>query len=410
MNPFPALLLGLSGILLGQNDPTNSPPLPESEPLSAPAEAPAPEPEPTLGTEATPPPEPEKPAEPKPEIQVLDAKLPFGKGLLTDENYWQQTPYSFTSACPALALQKVSVTTTETILQSKASFTFLDEPVIECLVYFTTNDLQTIKINLYNKGDVTHARTEEIRARQQRIEALLKQAMGAPKRVENRIASGMRDDFMRYSSGRVCFDVNAERGEFLEVTISQGPDPREKKPAPTSLQSSALKPPSPQQDLSRLALANVKTESNGDILILNMPMVDQGQKGYCVVATIERVMRYYQQNIDEHQLAKVCGTEAGGGTYLTTALSALRQIAPGRKLAVQEITGVATPGRLQSFISKGIPIFWCIPQHLRLIIGINPKTREIIYTDSWGVGHEKDRMAFQAAINMTQGFFVVKPH
>ena len=37
----------------------------------------------------------------------------------------------------------------------------------------------------------------------------------------------------------------------------------------------------------------IQKDPNGDIFIPNIPMVDQGDKGYCAVATASRVLNYY---------------------------------------------------------------------------------------------------------------------
>ena len=70
-----------------------------------------------------------------------------------------------------------------------------------------------------------------------------------------------------------------------------------------------------------------------------------------------------------------------------------------------------------------MPVFWGvtlglfpergIPQarggHMRLIIGYNAKTREILYTDSWGAGHERKRMPEDQAFAITHDAFYLKP-
>ena len=44
-------------------------------------------------------------------------------------------------------------------------------------------------------------------------------------------------------------------------------------------------------------------------------MVDQGQKGYCVVATAARIFAYYGMDyVDQHELASLANTSADGGT------------------------------------------------------------------------------------------------
>jgi hypothetical protein len=74
-------------------------------------------------------------------------------------------------------------------------------------------------------------------------------------------------------------------------------------------------------------------------------------------------------------------------------------------------------------VDQGIPVFWGvtlgmfpepdIPQsgggHMRLIIGYNQKTHEVLYTDSWGARHELKRMPTDWAFAITHDAFVLKP-
>ena len=74
-------------------------------------------------------------------------------------------------------------------------------------------------------------------------------------------------------------------------------------------------------------------------------------------------------------------------------------------------------------VAKGIPLFWGltlgiypepdIPQasggHMRLIIGYNDKKNEILYTDSWGAGHELKRMPADWAWTITHCLMYMKP-
>ena len=54
-----------------------------------------------------------------------------------------------------------------------------------------------------------------------------------------------------------------------------------------------------------------------------------------------------------------------------------------------------------------------IPQdaggHMRLIIGYNSKSEEILYSDSWGAGHELKRMAAADAWTITTGTMSIEP-
>jgi hypothetical protein len=54
-----------------------------------------------------------------------------------------------------------------------------------------------------------------------------------------------------------------------------------------------------------------------------------------------------------------------------------------------------------------------IPQthggHMRLLIGYNSKTQELLYTDSWGKGHELKRMPAGQAWCMTMALYTMAP-
>ena len=56
--------------------------------------------------------------------------------------------------------------------------------------------------------------------------------------------------------------------------------------------------------------ANVKREGKSAV-IQNIPMVDQGSKGYCAVASFERVLRLYGAELDMHDLANLAETYGG---------------------------------------------------------------------------------------------------
>ena len=240
-----------------------------------------------------------------------------------------------------------------------------------------------------------------------------------------------------------------------------------------------------------------ESKGRGDVFVDNVPMVDQGQKGYCAVATAERVMRYYGLDIDEHQLAEAAGTTADGGTQtlaMKNAVEAMgRRFRLGtvvcygdfdksndariaglvdevrvynkaakklKKPAIEESAYISRQGIMTYFdpsavdramepevlkemkvngaqkskfkkfkkdvhdqVLKGIPLIWSvklgtypepgIPQnagyHMRLIIGYNDKKDEILYSDSWGAGHELKRMPAEWAWTITRCLMYMKP-
>jgi len=79
---------------------------------------------------------------------------------------------------------------------------------------------------------------------------------------------------------------------------------------------------------------------------------------------------------------------------------------------------------VQSHIERGIPLLWSVqlgllPEqnlspnarggHMRLIIGFNPNTHEIYYSDTWGEGHERKTMPAANAWTITDGLFTLEP-
>jgi hypothetical protein len=236
--------------------------------------------------------------------------------------------------------------------------------------------------------------------------------------------------------------------------------------------------------------SNVKRNDEGDVYVANVPMVDQGDKGYCSVATAERVLRYFGQNIDEHEIAQMAATSAEGGTSTKAMISAVETIGKkcrlGKREIVAKISGwgdgeerlkeynkaakrmkqpelnlmdyIKVEGNSRIFhigemeramdakvlkamsmrdksgynrfikgireqTMRGVPLFWSvrlgvypeagIPQaaggHMRLIIGYNEEKGEIIYTDSWGAGHERKHMPDDWAWTITHNLFYLNP-
>lgn len=226
--------------------------------------------------------------------------------------------------------------------------------------------------------------------------------------------------------------------------------------------------------------ARVRRESTGDLLLPDVPMVDQGQKGYCAAAVTERVLRYYGRDFDQHQVAQMAGSTAEGGTSGEALVESVSRIARGldlnfRKLiemevqeylrliedynraarkknlppfehdlmidvdlmyrtmdaaTLREVRAARAVNMRQFFasvqenIGMGVPLLWGVvlgivgetpelPQaaggHMRLIIGCNPRTQEILYSDSWGSGHALKRMPLADAWAITTGLYTMLP-
>lgn len=263
------------------------------------------------------------------------------------------------------------------------------------------------------------------------------------------------------------------RAEFIRLTV---------RPEETTLRAIGEKVP---KNASRTAVKNfvgsahVEKEADGTVVLTGIPMVDQGQKGYCVVASAERVMRYFGAEVDQHELAQIANSDASKGTSpdamfdslkrltsrfgiksrslvewdyrdFMTMISKYNRATKRGKLAPEinphlpnlddyyepmnvailkevRLKQKADFGRfqrdIQSHIDLGIPLLWSVrlglvPEkglsqarggHMRLIIGYDLKKEEILYSDSWGRGHEQKRMSFEDAWTITNSLAALQP-
>ena len=192
-------------------------------------------------------------------------------------------------------------------------------------------------------------------------------------------------------------------------------------------------------------------------------MVDHGDKGYSVVATAERILRYYGMNVSQYELAQLAASHRKRGTSICAMNGMLRGASQAFKVRVREhyslfgsrslkqlvdrynrvarrskapLSGYGTgfflkanpnlilksptsaasykcfEKDIQQAIKQGTPLLWSMqlgvfpekesPQakggHMRLIIGYNAETNEVLFSDSWGLGHGKKRLSLNASI------------
>jgi len=248
---------------------------------------------------------------------------------------------------------------------------------------------------------------------------------------------------------------------------------------------------------SKKLATNVVRDPRGDVFVDNVPMVDQGAKGYCAAAAAERILRYFGTDVDEHEIAAAAGTTAESGTSVDAMVKTVVALGKRYRFAVQTVAGDAgesdesrianldkrvaqynktakrmkkpqieesvyvrrsgnmisyNPGaaaeamdaevlkemktngagkaRYQMFlknvrknVAAGQPLLWGVtlgiypeadlPQarggHLRLILGYNDRKGEILYTDSWGKGHELKRMPEGWAWTISRCLMAMKP-
>lgn len=176
-----------------------------------------------------------------------------------------------------------------------------------------------------------------------------------------------------------------------------------------------------------------RNPATGDVEITGIPMRDQGDKGYCVAASCERLFRYLGVPCDMDELAKLVAADANRGASPSIMYESLTKIDQHYNMLVKLLKipqgyglGDAasrneverawkadTSKLIQEHINQGLPLLWCValPEggHMRLITGYNAKSGDVIYTDSWGAGHERKTMTRGEAELMTTAVFSMAP-
>ena len=271
--------------------------------------------------------------------------------------------------------------------------------------------ISSIDLTFANKGDVAKRSGSAIRQTVRKLTTVLTNNFGKPeKETLGPDTRKFRRDVSVWYSGDAAILLESERGEYVIVHIR----PREK-----------AQPSSDGKPAENLA-ANVRRNDFGDVFICNIPMVDQGGKGYCVVATAARVVLYFGiKDAGMHLLADAAKSDADGGTTLAGLFKALKPLR--RKYGLkQKNLGEVSIKAVKPYIDSGIPVFWtmfALPEyelirrgnlkkrakcdspeewvkilkkqdtvksarknpHLCLIVGYNEVTREIAVSNSWGV-------------------------
>lgn len=221
-----------------------------------------------------------------------------------------------------------------------------------------------------------------------------------------------------------AFLLSNEEGEYVSLAV-----------VPTEVADAGGKTTITRDaDVKKRLLASVVRNPNGDVFLSEIPMVDQGPKGYCVPATFERAMRTMGLEADMYLLAMVGQSQAGGGTSVELLLENVRRqvVSKGRRIKDEAIEQLRIRD-VKRYIDQGTPLMWRMcsvdeyneaadkntkeraavtdwkahaatlattyaalvkspkpgtKHHLCMIIGYNETTQEIAVSDSWGPSFE----------------------
>ncbi len=353
-----------------------------------------------------------------------------------------------------------------------------DEKIGETVLRAKKGKLFRIDISVYNRGDHGPMRSNEFDDLASRWEKQITQTTATQPEPETKAKDSAvdLDRVLWYTDhSSILLETSKTRAgpQFMRLRMA----PKPKGAFYLGNSTGVMRKTATRSDLP----SRVKKASTGDVLIQGIPMVDQGPKGYCAVASAERVFRYYGLETDQHEMAELARTSSSRGTSPSLMYEALKQASQGAQLRVYSIIEWDTKKffddikaynrlarkesaqqapddwrriryldqvydaldpevykkhkvergnyfasfnkQIEQNVDDGIPLFWGIrlgmypepeiPQarggHMRLIIGYNRKEKTILYTDSWGPGHELKRMPADQAFAITNGLFLIKP-
>ena len=339
----------------------------------------------------------------------------------------------------------------------------------EVVVNGADGKVSAISISLYNRGDDGDVSPAQLREKFGTWKTLIEEKTGVRGETRKSTTAVAVEGF-QWRKGDTAFLLEAsisknqrvERSEFLRIRVA-------------SVSAAAGNKVAGRSTLK----SNVVRKDDGDVFIENFPMVDQGQKGYCAVASIARVAAYYGLSADQHEIAQLANTSVMGTSpeemeeafkvivgklnirttkhYELTERQFEADVRAYNQLAKKqgkeefkaprghillpagvwsrmdpaifaEVKGEQSGckrfmSKVKEYVEQGIPLAWClrlgmfpepgIPQqaggHMRLIIGYNDKTQEVIYTDSWGKGHEFKKMPLNQAYAMSMCMYTMSP-
>jgi hypothetical protein len=275
----------------------------------------------------------------------------------------------------------------------------------------------------------------------EKLEHSLVSLFGPPAAARLGGGSETREQMLRWDWNGHSFLLAAPPGEYVALRI-----------VPTVMVEGGGKSRVTDSAMRDRLAARVERRANGDVILRDMPMVNQGPKGYCVPATWERAMRYMGIPADMYVLAMAGGTRAGGGTSGNDIAWAARDAVTGAGRRMESPSVKLTPAGVARYIDDGLPVMWGMfstdefnaaanqrmqqrkdmvdPQswseslaevrrlakkwpkdpetgHICMIIGYNEQTGELAVSDSWGPQFAERWITVEEAKAVSQNHFYV---
>jgi len=370
----------------------------------------------------------------------------MGVPLFEDNNLWDDAN---ARVAKRLGWPRESKTKTQSSfrLYPKPNYRLLESRPFSAALYGQDGTVERLSVVFANKGDFRFSEPpteDEIDAMEaaieddaQKIEARLDTALGEAEQQTFGSGRGIRQLVKRWDWKGHAFLLASQDGEYVNLKIM--PSARADDKGRAERISDAR--------LRDLAQSNIVRRPNGDVLIGNIPMVDQGPKGYCVPATFERYLRFMQIPADMYLLAMAGQTQIGGGTSLSKIIDSIEGYLGSQNRSLKRMQTEIETREIKKFIDEGLPLIWALfssrefnqfankrtaqrrkttdweawadqtksqsrevelrkdltTAHACMIIGYNLETGEIAVSDSWGPNYEERWVPAEQLQQISQG-------
>ena len=394
------------------------------------------------------------------EVTFDQVNKALGVELFADANLWDDEA---ATVAERLAWAQESETSLDSSyrLYPKSDFRVLGCRPYSCSFLAQEKKPSSLSLMFANKGDAVNisskdvtdkakakARDEQVKDYKKSIQedaqeltTRLTELFGKP--VPDRLGQGRRtsESAKRWDWAGHAFLLVAQKDEYVALRIMSAKSADE-----------GGKSRVPDSEIVARSKTRVERRPNGDVVLKDIPMVNQGPKGYCVPATWERVMRYMGVPADMYVLAMAGNSGAGGGTSVAAIAAGARDavMAGGRK--IEQANMKVDPAMVAKFIDRGLPIMWAMystkeyneiantrtkaradmrdaaawkktlaeerkgqkplrpdvkTAHMCMIIGYNKETGEVAVSDSWGPEFEERWILGAEANQVSQGGMMV---
>lgn len=372
----------------------------------------------------------------------------FGMKIWSDYNLWDDPT---TEAGERMRLHPESKTDFMENLRAYplGKEKILGEPIYTAALYGNEKHVTSISLVFLNQGDmptpkgtispdVIKAMADEIEACGMRIRSRLEAVLGEARR--DSLGKGpLQEKVWRWDWNGHTILLTMQEGKYAAIRIMP-PERADRAGRVEKVKALELK--------KRMA-AQVERRDNGDVIIKNIPMIDQGPKGYCVPATWERYFRYMDIPVDMYLLALAANTSIGGGTTIEGIIQAVGGLASANGREIKATRSSLQIGELAEYINVGLPVMWIFETdaklqqliqettakrngqtikktkqnqtqednfgsagHICLIIGYNEKTKELAISDSWGKNYTERWLpahsASKASYPSGSNIFIIK--